>query len=377
MRAIGFSPIWRPAARPCTRISTRGDWCSRSMPLLRPPNSTIGKQPWARPPARARNRCGWSVTCRVVWARGWRRTSWSSTSWATTACSSASASRPCASTTCVGLPALACSMCSSVIKTSSGVPMPQNRPLVPQSRPSTPPGIVPPSFLTTHSVEVGGEHEALFLNAARIPRVAGGAVIVIGLGALAGWQLDVAWLKSFAPGQATMSPAAALGLVLLGIALWLSSQRGVSRAVAWVADACAAAVAFLIAAAGVLWCRPDRGFAALVASPTPGGVLTRRLLPAIIVVPLLLGWLGLAGQGSGLYDTAGGTALFASGIVAVLAALAWWGVRSVDRADAKRPAAEQMLRVTQAPLQQVLASSTAVIYRDRVRGTSVCPSRLS
>jgi len=30
------------------------------------------------------------------------------------------------------------------------------------------------------------------LNTARIPRVAGGVVIVIGLGALAGWQLDVA-----------------------------------------------------------------------------------------------------------------------------------------------------------------------------------------
>src|SRR2546428_1971329 len=69
--------------------------------------------------------------------------------------------------------------------------------------------------------------------------------MVIGLGALAGWRLDVAWLKSFAPGQATMSPAAALGLVFLGIALWLSSQRGVSRAVAWAADACAAATALL------------------------------------------------------------------------------------------------------------------------------------
>src|SRR3989442_10330441 len=68
------------------------------------------------------------------------------------------------------------------------------------------------------------------------------------------------------------------------------------------------AAALLIAAAGVLWCRPDRGFAALVASPTPGGVLTRRLLPAIIVVPLLLGWLRLAGQGARLYDTAGGPA---------------------------------------------------------------------
>src|SRR5256712_5766629 len=260
--------------------------------------------------------------------------------------------------------------------------------------------------------------------------------MVIGLGALAGWRLDVAWLKSFAPGQATMSPAAALGLVFLGIALWLSWQRGVSRAVAWAGDACAAAtallglvrlsgyllgfdpgvdhllfaqqvdaaagpptrlafqtaltlllvgaavllqrrntpraqvgvqllavaaavvalvgvtahaygtrllygamslntaVAFLIAVAGVLWCRPDRGFAALVASPTPGGALTRRLLPAIIVAPLLLGWLRLAGEGTGLYDTAGGPALFAVGVVAVLAAPAWWSAPPPGQARA-------------------------------------------
>jgi len=302
------------------------------------------------------------------------------------------------------------------------------------------------------------------LNTARVPRVAGGVVIVIGLGALAGWQLDVAWLKSFAPGQATMSPAAALGLVLLGSALWLSSERETSRAVAWVADACAAAaaliglvrlsgyllgfdpgldhllfgqrvdaaagppsrlafqsalnlllvgaalllqrwntlraqvavqllavaaavvalvgvtahaygtrllygamslntaVAFLTAAAGVLWRRPDRGFAALVASPTLGGGLTRRLLPAIIVVPLLLGWLRLAGQQAGLYDTAGGTALFASGIVAVLGALAWWSARSLDQADAQRAAAEQALRGGEHRLFQILEAMPIAVF---------------
>src|SRR3989442_3615454 len=88
------------------------------------------------------------------------------------------------------------------------------------------------------------------------------------------------------------------------------------------------AVAFLIAAAGVLWCRPDRGFAALVAGPTPGGVLTRRLLPAIIVVPLLLGWLRLAGQGAGPYDTAGGTRPFPSGLCSRPPPVAPWGAPS-------------------------------------------------
>src|SRR5207245_10437317 len=122
------------------------------------------------------------------------------------------------------------------------------------------------------------------------------------------------------------------------------------------------AVALLIAAAGVLWCRPDRGFAALVASRTPGVVLTRRLLPAIIVVPLLLGWRRLAGQGAGLYDTAGGTALFASSIVAVLAALAWWSAHSLDEAEAQRAAAEQALRGSEHRLFQILEAMPIAVF---------------
>ncbi|HEX9283129.1 MAG TPA: hypothetical protein VF882_05020, partial [Gemmatimonadales bacterium] len=83
------------------------------------------------------------------------------------------------------------------------------------------------------------------MNTTRIPRVAGSAVIVVGLGALAGWQLDVAWLKSVAPGQATMNPVTALALVLLGIALYLSPGDAPSPPSAWAARACAAGALLL------------------------------------------------------------------------------------------------------------------------------------
>jgi PAS domain S-box-containing protein len=315
------------------------------------------------------------------------------------------------------------------------------------------------------------------LTTARIPRLAGGAVIVIGLAALAGWQLDVAWLKSVAPGQAVMNPAAALALVLLGVALYVSPGPAPALASRWAAPACAAAAALLglvrligyvfrfdpgvdrllfaervaagpassmapqtalncllvggalllrsrnttrgqlgvqvlaltsgfialvgvtahaygtrllygamalntalaclIAAVGVLWSRPDHGVAALVASATPGSVLVRRLMPAMTGITLLLGWLGLAGQGARLYDTAGAMALFAAGMIAALAALAWWSARSLDRTDAERRAAEQARGATQTHLQHVLASTTVVLYGDQVSGTSFSPRWVS
>src|SRR6266545_2672253 len=69
--------------------------------------------------------------------------------------------------------------------------------------------------------------------------------MVVGLGALAGWQFDVAWLKSVAPGQATMNPVTALALVLLGIALYLSPGDAPSPPSAWAARACAAGALLL------------------------------------------------------------------------------------------------------------------------------------
>ncbi|HYT83693.1 MAG TPA: PAS domain S-box protein [Gemmatimonadales bacterium] len=288
--------------------------------------------------------------------------------------------------------------------------------------------------------------------------------MVVGLGALAGWQFDVAWLKSVAPGQATMNPVTALALVLLGIALYLSPGDAPSPPSVWAARTCAAAVAllglvrlaaylfrvdpgidrllfaervalspghsssvapqtalncllvgaallwrsrdtararlgvqllalasgfialvgitahaygtrllygamalntafaFLIAAAGVLWSRPDHGVAALAGSATAGGVLVRRLIPAMIAITLVLGWLRLAGERAGLYDTAGGTALLATGMIAAFAALAWWSARSLDRADTERRAAEQALRDSELRLFQILEAMPVAVF---------------
>ena len=54
--------------------------------------------------------------------------------------------------------------------------------------------------------------------------------------------------------------------------------------------------------AGILCARPDRGVMAVVSSPDAGGVLARRLLPAVIVIPAVVGWLRwLAEQRAGCW----------------------------------------------------------------------------
>ncbi|MEP7226831.1 MAG: response regulator, partial [Gemmatimonadales bacterium] len=104
------------------------------------------------------------------------------------------------------------------------------------------------------------------------------------------------------------------------------------------------ALAFALLTIAILAARPGRGLTALARSRSPGGVLIRRVLPAIMSIPLLLGLLRLEGQQQGLYDTAGGVAMSVTFATVLLASLVWWSAASLDRADAARKCAEQAVR---------------------------------
>ncbi|HYO46893.1 MAG TPA: ATP-binding protein, partial [Gemmatimonadota bacterium] len=71
-----------------------------------------------------------------------------------------------------------------------------------------------------------------------------------------------------------------------------------------------------------------------------GSRMARKLLLAVIGIPLLLGWLRLSGEDAGLYDSRTGAAIMAASWAVVLGALVWWQMRVLNRADAKRTAAE-------------------------------------
>ncbi len=63
-----------------------------------------------------------------------------------------------------------------------------------------------------------------------------------------------------------------------------------------------ATIAFLIAVLGILFLTPPQGVSAIVFEKSVGGVIARRLLPAALVIPLLLGRLILWGSELGYYE---------------------------------------------------------------------------
>jgi signal transduction histidine kinase/CheY-like chemotaxis protein len=101
---------------------------------------------------------------------------------------------------------------------------------------------------------------------------------------------------------------------------------------------------FLIFSAGVLCAHPKRGLMAVVTSRNMGGVVARRLLPATILVPLVLGWFRLRGQQVGLYGTELGVSLITVANMFVIAALVWWSARLLYKIDGERKLAEEETR---------------------------------
>ena len=209
--------------------------------------------------------------------------------------------------------------------------------------------------------------------------VAALGVATIGLGKLfayaAGWSfvpdqwLFRARLAEDLPGVANqIAPNTALNFVLLGAGLLLPVGRGrflrcvrelalltvqlsallaiigYAYRVRWlygvdifIPMALPTALLFTLLAAGALGEQPENGgLAALMASRGPGGLLLRRLLPAFVLVFFGLGWLRLAGERQGYFDTDMGTTLYTFFSILLLGGLIWWSARSLELADRRR-----------------------------------------
>ena len=71
--------------------------------------------------------------------------------------------------------------------------------------------------------------------------------------------------------------------------------------------------------------------------------MARRLLPAALVLPPLLGWLASLAHAWGWFEAQSGLALLVVSIMVLLSALIWITARSLDRTDRQRRRAEAQL----------------------------------
>lgn len=145
------------------------------------------------------------------------------------------------------------------------------------------------------------------------------------------------------------SQVAASVATLLGFLALIGNAYGVSevyRIGAFSSMALHTATSCTLLGLGILFARPQRGMMAILCSNTAGGVLLRRLVPAAILIPPLLGWLELAGERLQYYDSEFGAALMATLVVLIIAGLVSWSGKSIHRQEsASRRAQEEIHRL--------------------------------
>ena len=218
-----------------------------------------------------------------------------------------------------------------------------------------------------------------------VARAAASLVVLVGLVTVVGYVFGESWL-----GGDGMAPAAGLNFLLLGAALlaldWQSRLGlwpaqfvllapitisltsllgdvygvGTMYSVAqYVPMALPTALAFLALCIGALGARPQRGLVGVVTADHPGGVLARRLLPAAILIPALLGWLRLMGEERGLVTAEVGAAVAVVLTICLFTALIWAISLSLNRAARVRKAGESRL-ATQYLTTYILADAATL-----------------
>ncbi len=127
-------------------------------------------------------------------------------------------------------------------------------------------------------------------------------------------------------------------------------------------------VALLVLSAGILAARPNVGLMAVITSDSPGGQMARRLIPAAIALPIVLGLLRLLGQRAGHYGTEFGLSVMTLGMVVILTGLIVWSTATVNRLHAGRRRAEGALAQAEARYEILFDNATDIIYSHDLEG---------
>ncbi|MEW5939032.1 MAG: PAS domain S-box protein [Chloroflexota bacterium] len=152
--------------------------------------------------------------------------------------------------------------------------------------------------------------------------------------------LDVENSHKFRPAQwLALAGGAIASIALIGYLYGVESLYSVGP---YSSMALHTAFASGLLAIGILCARPKNGLMAIAVSEGAGGILLRRVMLLTIFIPAGLGWLNLAGQRAGLYDSNFGLALMVLGSVGTLAFILWSNTHRLDRVDESRRRSEEM-----------------------------------
>jgi PAS domain S-box-containing protein len=111
---------------------------------------------------------------------------------------------------------------------------------------------------------------------------------------------------------------------------------------------------FMALAVGVICMVPEQGILSLLRDPGPAGILVRRVMPVVILAPVVIGFLRLTGERAGLYDSATGVTLRTLAEIFLFLALTWWTGSGIAKEVRRSDLVRASLRESQARLEAEL-----------------------
>ena len=138
--------------------------------------------------------------------------------------------------------------------------------------------------------------------------------------------------------RSQMFVSAGLLVAIIALLGYVFGVRGLYALAPLSGMALITAITFLILGVGILFSHRERGFTALMVDHGAAGVMTRRLLPAAMVLPVVLGGLRVAGEQSGLYGSEFGVSLFSVASIVTFLGVVVWAARVLREMDADRSA---------------------------------------
>ena len=124
------------------------------------------------------------------------------------------------------------------------------------------------------------------------------------------------------------------------------------------------ALTFLLLALGTMLLRPER---LAISARNAGGILLRRLFPAMVLTLVVLGWMQVEAQSSGLTNTPTGVSVLVALRMLILTGLIAWTAAALRKIERSRVAAESALRDLNLELEDRVRARTSELAESEAR----------
>jgi PAS domain S-box-containing protein len=122
-------------------------------------------------------------------------------------------------------------------------------------------------------------------------------------------------------------------------------------------------IAFLGICIAVLIMRPDTWLLKVFSSGNLGGYIARKLIPAVIIIPIVIGWFRIRGEWFGFFESEKGVILVAVTYTICFLILVWFLARRLTNIDRKRIIIEEALHESEKHYRELAENIPDILIR--------------